>query len=83
MSECNSILPHSLSHVQLLLHIESTSPECLLYPGTVGLCEAVPVGSGVGVSDSVRETEEEMVRLLDQQLHNEQQYIRETQVLPK
>lgn len=60
------------------MHIETTSPECLLFPGTVGLCEAVPVGGGAGVSG----TEEEMVCLLDQQHVNEQSYVSETKHLP-
>ena len=61
------------------MHIETTSPECVLFPGTSGLCEAVPVGSGVGVrNEGVRGTEEEMLLLLNHQHFNEQRYVNET-----
>ena len=56
----------------------------MLYPDTVGLCEAVPVGSGVGVrSEGVRGTEGDMLLLLHQQQSNEQRYIKETKHMPR
>ena len=63
---------------QLLKHIETTSPECVLYPEQVGLCEPVPVKCG-GVMDEegVGAVEGGMVRLLMQQDFNEKQYIKE------
>lgn len=71
---------------QLLVHVERTSPECLLYPGQVGLCEPVPVGGGVGVSvggDREHRAEENLVYLLDQQHRNEQLYIKDALTLPR
>ncbi len=46
----------------------------------MGLCEAVPVGSGVGVrNEGVRGTEEEMLLLLNHQHYNERRYVKETE----
>ena len=78
-----TIYVHTLT-TQLLVHVERTSPECLLYPGQVGLCEPVPVGGGVGVSgDREQLAEEHLVSLLDQQHRNEQLYIKDALTLPR
>ena len=60
-----------------------TSPECLLFPGQVGLCEPVPVGGGAGGGDSSKEVEETMVKYLTEQHFSEQRYIREAFILPR
>ena len=61
-----------------------TSPECLLFPGQVGLCEPVPAGGGVGGGDSIKEAEERMVvKYLTEQHFCEQSYIREAFTLPR
>ena len=69
---------YALTHFQLLKHVEQTSPECLLYPGRVGLCEPVPVGS-----EGVEGMERGVVSLLEQQHDSEQHYIREAFTLPR
>lgn len=70
--------PLPLPRSQVLKHIETTSPECLLYPGKVGLCEPAPVGSEGGVG-----TERKMVALLDQHQEGEQMYSREAFTLSR
>ena len=61
-----------------------TSPECLLFPGQVGLCEPVPVGGGAVVGGgSSKEIEETMVKYLTEQHLSEQMYTREAFILPR
>ena len=60
-----------------------TSPECILFPGQVGLCEPVPVGGGAVGGDSSKAVEETMVKYLIEQHCSEQRYIREAFTLPR
>ncbi len=70
--------------LQLLTHVEMTSPECLLFPGQVGLCEPVPVGGGAVMGGgSSKEIEETMVKYLTEQHLSEQIYTREAFTLPR
>lgn len=75
---------------QLLLHVERTSPECLLFPGDTGLCEPVPVGESVsvgmspsGYDEKERRGEEQLLYMLEHQQRTEQVYIKEALALPR
>ena len=70
--------PSSVFSHQLLKHIESTSPECLLYPGVAGLAEPTPVASEVACS-----LEEEMVEAVQRQHSAEMEYRQAASTLPR
>lgn len=57
------------SSLQLLKHIESTSPECQLYPGVAGLAEPAPV-----TSKTVSRLEDEMVNVVQREHTAEVEY---------
>jgi len=61
----------------VLKHLETTSPECLLHPGRVGLCEPAPVRI-----EGREGMERRMVAQLDQHQQSEQVYSREAFTLP-
>lgn len=69
-------LPHPA--LKVLEHVESTSPECVLYPGQVGLNEPTPAQSEV-----VQDLEGVVRALLGQQHQREQEYIQEAFLLPR
>lgn len=60
-----------------LLHLEATSPECVLYPGNVGLTEPAPPPSTVGVADALKRVELRLMDSLQHQRQTEQWYIKE------